>query len=169
MGRGLGLNNMSKEELRLAKRERDLASYHKNKHIKQKERALLLLTCENITCPCGGTYKDIIQNKNSHFLTQRHSLWDEEERLGVRDLICKKVKNTTTTEEAQKELDIIYVNNSKYKLAQKEGFLPSLVKHLNKKPDIVVEPPPPPPNSPKAKKVVKLKLKLKRPTNINDE
>tara|TARA_R100000541_G_scaffold34127_2_gene42590 strand:+ start:2937 stop:3422 length:486 start_codon:yes stop_codon:yes gene_type:complete len=161
---------MSAEELKITKRERDLASYHKNKHLIQRKRALLLLTCDTINCPCGGTYKDIIQNRNSHFLTQRHSLWDEETEKGVRELIIKKFSNINTIEEAQSKLDIEYINNQRYSLAQKEGFIPRLLIRLNKMPDKVIEPPPPPPpNSPKAKKVVRLKLKLKRPTNINDE
>ena len=145
MGRGLGKNNMSEEELKVAKRERDLASYHKNKHKTQKARALKLLTAKTINCGCGGNYKDIIQNKQSHCSTQRHSLWDEEERLQVRETIIKKVKGINTLEEAQTKLNEIYYNAGRYTLAQKEGHLPTLLTRLNK---IVV-------------KITKIKIKKK--------
>ena len=172
MGRGLGKNNMSEEELKVKKRERDLNSYHRNKHKTQKERAKLLLTAKTITCGCGGTYKDVIQNKNSHERTQRHSLWDEEERTQVRELICKKVNKVNTIEEAQLKLNEVYFNKERYTLAQKEGYIPTLVNRLNKMADKVVEPPPPPPTPPPPPppppppKPKKLKLKIKRKLNI---
>ena len=155
MGRGPGKNNMSEEELRVAKRERDLASYHRNKHKSQKAKALKLLTAKTINCGCGGTYRDILQNKQSHFLTQRHSLWDEEERLQVRETIIKKVKGINTLEEAQTKLNEIYYNAERYTLAQKEGHIPTLRTRLNKMEDKIVEPPPPKP------KITKIKIRKK--------
>ena len=157
MGRGPGKNNMSEEELRVAKRERDLASYHRNKHKSQKAKALKLLTAKTINCGCGGTYRDILQNKQSHFLTQRHSLWDEEERLQIRGLIIKKVKDINTLEEAQTKLNEVYYNAERYTLAQKEGYIPKLLTRLNKMEDKIVEPPPPPPKP----KITKIKIKKK--------
>ena len=171
MGRGPGRNNKSEEELRVKKRERDLASYYNNKHKTQKERALKLLTAKTITCGCGGTYKDIIQNKNSHERTQRHSLWEEEEKHQVRELICKKVNKVNTIEEAQTKLNEVYFNKERYTLAQKEGYIPTLLKRLNKMADKVVEPPPtpPPPPPPPPPKPKKLKLKIKRKHNTLNE
>ncbi len=167
MGRGLGRNNMSAEELKEAKAKRDKTYYEKHLAENKKKRALLVLNAETINCGCGGTYKDIIQNKNSHFITHRHSLWDEEEEKQVKELICKKCEGINTIEEAQSKLDIVYINAERYTFTQKECYIPKLLRRLNKMPDKVVEPPPPPPPPPPKPK--KLKLKIKRKLNINAE
>mgnify|MGYP003651464947 CR=1 FL=1 len=172
MGRGLGKNNMSEGELKEAKARRDKKFYEAHQAENKKKRALAIYNAKTITCGCGGTYKDVIQNKNSHERTQRHSLWDEEERTQVRELICKKVNKVNTIEEAQLKLNEVYFNKERYTLAQKEGYIPTLVNRLNKMADKVVEPPPPPPTPPPPPppppppKPKKLKLKIKRKLNI---
>ena len=162
MGRGLGRNNMNEEELKIAKAKRDKKYYEAHLAENKKKRALLVFNAETINCGCGGTYKNIVQNRNSHFLTHRHSLWDEEEEKQVKQLICKKVKGINTIEEAQSKF-----NKERYTLAQKEGYIPTLLNRLNKMADKVVEPPPPPPPPPPKPK--KLKLKIKRKLKIINE
>jgi len=161
MGRGPGKNNMSEEQLKANKRERDLKSWHNNKHKQQKKRAELLLNAKIITCGCGKQYKDIIQNKNSHERTQRHSLWDEEETHKVRELICRKVNNINTLEEAQTKLDEVYLNAERYNFAQKEGYIPTLLRRLNKIEDKPIDPLKP---KPKIKRLV-----IKKKLNIINE
>ena len=167
MGRGLGRNNLSEDKLKEAKAKRDKKYYEAHLAENKKKRALLVFNAETINCGCGGNYKDIVQNRNSHFLTHRHSLWDEEEEKQVKELICKKVKGINTIEEAQSKLDVVYLNAERYTYLQKECYIPKLLIRLNKMADKVVEPPPPPPPPPPKPK--KLKLKIKRKLNIINE
>ena len=162
MGRGKHNNTMSEEQLKEAKARRDKAYYERHRKDKQRAFQLAKMNAPTITCGCGGTYKDVPQLKCSHLRTQRHSLYDEEERLQIRQLICKKVKGVNTLAEAQTKLDEIYFNKERYNYSQKEGYLPTLVKRLNKIED---KPPPPPPPPKKVKKlVIKKKINV-----INNE
>jgi len=154
MPRGAGLHNMSEEQLKQNKRERDLKSYHKNKDRRRKAQELLKRNAKTITCGCGGTYKDISQWKNSHERTGKHQLWDEEEEKGLRPLICRKINSVNTLEEAQTELDNLYFKNEKFTYINKELFIPKLVRHFNKMPD--KEKPKPKPK----KLIIKRKLKI---------
>jgi len=156
MGRGPGKNNLSDTELKKKKAERDSKFYHAHRQECKDKYQLAKKNAQTITCGCGATYKDIPQLKNSHFSTQRHSCYDEEERLQVRQLICKKVKGVNTLVEARTKLENIYFDNKRYNYAQKEGYLPKLVTRLNKMEDKA-----PPPK--------KVKLVIKRKLNIIKE
>jgi len=157
MGRGPGKNNLSEATLKSNKAKRDKDFYNTHRQECKDKYQLAKKNAQTITCGCGATYKDIPQLKNSHFSTQRHSCYDEEERLQVRQLICKKVNNVNTLEEAQTKLDDVYFKAKRYNYAQKEGYLPKLVTRLNKMEDKA-----PPPK--KKKLVIKKKLNI-----INEE
>jgi hypothetical protein len=146
MGRGLGKTNMSIEELKEAKRERDANRYALNKKAITKTNYHLAKNAISITCGCGGHYKDLTKNKNSHELTPKHSLWETEQRLQIHKLIIKKDTVCNTIEDANIKLLSIYEVNDKYKTTERERFLPSLVITLNKMEDK------------KVKKKIKLKL-----------
>lgn len=156
MGRGPGKNNLSDAELKKKKAERDSNFYHAHRQECKDKYQLAKKNAHTIMCGCGATYKDIPQLKNSHFSTQRHSCYDEEERLQVRQLICKKVNNVNTLVEARTQLENIYFDAKRYNYAQKEGYLPKLVRRLNKMEDKA-----PPPK--------KVKLVIKRKLNIIKE
>jgi len=153
MGRGPGKNNMSVAELKKAKAERDARFYEKNRDEVKEKYYLAKKNAATIMCGCGATYKDTPQLRNSHFTTQRHSLWDEEERLGVKKLMCKKIVGINNTEEAQVKLDDIYYDAKRFNYAQKEGYLPKLMRSLNKLED----------------KPIKKKLVIKKKLNIIKE
>ena len=146
MGRGLGKTNMSTEELKEAKRERDANRYALNKKAITKTNYHLAKNATKITCGCGGHYKDLTKNKNSHELTPKHSLWETEQSLQIHKLIIKKYTVCNTIEDANIKLLSLYELNDKYKTTERERFLPSLVITLNKMEDK------------KVKKKIKLKL-----------
>jgi len=153
MGRGPGKNNMSVAELKAAKAKRDARFYEKNRDEVKEKYYLAKKNAATIMCSCGGRYKDIPQLKNTHFSTQQHSLWDEEEKLCVRELMCKKIQGINTTEEAQAKLDDMYFDAKRFNYAQKEGHLPKLMRSLNKLED----------------KPIKKKLVIKRKINVIKE
>ena len=167
MGRGPGKNNKTKEQLKEAKARRDAKFYEKNAPAIKKKNELAKLNAVTINCGCGVPYKDTSQVRKSHFSTQRHSLWDEEERVGVRQLICKKVKSVNTLAEAQARLDLVYFNADRFSYAQKEGYIPKLLVRLNKIADKLPDrpPTPPPPPDPPIKKK---KLIIKKKTIIDE-
>lgn len=132
MGRGEGKNNMSVAELKEKKAERDAERYARNKKNIQRQNHILKMNAKTITCECGGSYKDIKQNKYAHYGSQQHSLWDEEEEKQVKQLICKKIKNVNTLEEAQAKLTNLYLDAEKYTYTQKECYIPKLLKALNR-------------------------------------
>ena len=153
MGRGFGTNNMTEGELKKAKAQRDKKFYDAHRDENKKARALKLLNAKTITCGCGGTYKDIIQNKNSHYSTQKHELYDHEEDNQIRQLILKKVNGVNTIEEAQTKLNEVYFNAECYTITQKTNYVIKLLKRLNKIAD----------------KIAKItKIKIKRKLNIID-
>lgn len=164
MGRGLHLNKMSDAELKEAKKERDAKRYEAQRYDRQKAYQIAKRDAETITCGCGGTYKNIPQLKSSHLRVARHQLWCEEEELQVRQLICRKVKDVNTLEEAQAKLDECYFNADKYSYIQKECYLPKIMNRLSKIADKPIDPlaPPPPPKK-------KLKLVIKKKINVNNE
>ena len=150
MGRGLGKTNMSTEELKEAKRERDANRYALNKKAITKTNYHLAKNAISITCGCGGHYKDLTKNKNSHELTPKHSLWEEEQRLQIHKLIIKKYDVCNTIEDANNKLLSLYELNDKYRATEREVFLPKLIITLNKMEDkkVII----------KVKKKIKLKL-----------
>ena len=150
MGRGLGKTNMSTEELKEAKRERDANRYALNKKTITKTNYHLAKNATKITCGCGGHYKDLTKNKNSHELTPKHSLWEEEQRLQIHKLIIKKYDVCNTIEDANNKLLSLYELNDKYRATEREVFLPKLIITLNKMEDkkVII----------KVKKKIKLKL-----------
>ena len=150
MGRGLGKTNMSSEELKEAKRERDANRYALNKKTITKTNYHLAKNAIKITCGCGGHYKDLTKNKNSHELTPKHSLWEEEQRLQIHKLIIKKYDVCNTIEDANNKLLSLYELNDKYRATEREVFLPKLIITLNKMEDkkVII----------KVKKKIKLKL-----------
>tara|TARA_R110002049_G_scaffold40513_2_gene123243 strand:+ start:248 stop:706 length:459 start_codon:yes stop_codon:yes gene_type:complete len=147
MGRGEGKHNMSVAELKEKKAERDADRYARNKKNIQRQNHILKMNAKTITCDCGGLYKDIKQNKYSHFGSQQHSLWEEEDDKQVKQLICKKIKDVNTLEEAQTKLTNLYLDADKYSYIQKECHLPKIIRALNRLPD---KPP-----------IIKIKKKLK--------
>ena len=151
MGRGFGTKNMTECELKKAKAKRDKKFYEANRDENRKARALKLLNAKTITCGCGGTYKDIIQNKQSHYSTQKHELYDHEEDNQVRQLILKKVKGINTIEEAQTKLNEVYYNAECYITTEKINYVAKLLKRLNK----IADKPP--------------KIKIRKKLNIIDE
>ena len=123
MGRGLGKTNMSTEELKEAKRERDANRYALNKKAITKTNYHLAKNAITITCGCGGHYKDLTKNKNSHVNTPKHILWEEEERLQIRKRIIDKYEECNTIEEANNKLLSIYELNDKYRAGERLLFL----------------------------------------------
>ena len=170
MGRGAGKNNMSIAELKEAKRERDQERYYsQDRKLLKKQNYLKTQNALTINCGCGGYYKDLTKNKNSHLQTPKHSLWELEQELNADELVMSKYKNCKTIEDAHNKLINIYIDNDKYKTSEREGILPKIIMALKKMPDAT--PPPPPPKKIKLKlkmpdatpppKKIKLKLKLK--------
>ena len=135
MGRGLGKTNMSTEELKEAKRERDANRYALNKKAITKTNYHLAKNATKITCGCGGHYKDLTKNKNSHELTPKHSLWETEQSLQIHKLIIKKDTVCNTIEDANIKLLSLYELNDKYRATEREVFLPKLIITLNKMDD----------------------------------
>ena len=156
MGRGAGKDNKSIAELKENKRERDADRYARDRKSIQKQSYERAKTALTINCGCGGHYKDLTKNKNSHFLTPKHSLWEVEQELNVDELVMSKYKNCKTIEDAHNKLITIYIDNDKYKATECERILPKIIKALKNMPDATPPPPLPPP--PK-----KIKLKLKMP------
>lgn len=168
MGRGLGLHNKSIEELKEAKRERDLEHYANNRKSIQKQNYERSKTALIINCACGGHYKDISKNKSSHLLTPKHSLWQEEQDCGIYELLMSKYTDCITIEDARNKLIMLYEKNCKYKAIDREVSLPKLIRALKQLPNATPPPPPtppptpPPPPTPTPPPPKKVKIKIKK-------
>ena len=123
MGRNPGKNNMTIEMLKEQKRKRDAARYALKKDKITEANHLAVKNAANITCGCGGHYKDLTKNKNSHVNTPKHILWEEEERLQIRKRIIDKYEECNTIEEANNKLLSIYELNDKYRAGERLLFL----------------------------------------------
>jgi len=140
MGRGAGKNNLSKEELRDNKRERDAANYQRKRTEITRKNALAQIAAPIIACPCGLTYKNYKEGKRSHYKTHKHELWEEETEQGLVPLVCQKIKQANNTETARLFINNHYLDNNKFSAAEKMGYVAKFVRLLNKLPD---KPPPP--------------------------
>ena len=159
MGRGLGLHNMSIEELKEAKRERDQERYTRDRKLIQKQNHLKAKNALTINCPCGGHYKDLTKNKNSHTQTPKHTLWEEEQEINIHEVVMSKYAHCKTIEDAHNKLITLYEDNGKYKALDRLAFLAKLMRALQKKPDATPPPPPTPPPTPPPPKKIKIKIK----------
>ncbi len=155
MPRGLGRNNMSEAELKVAKRKRDAEAYERRRdELRRKTATAKIVMCDK----CGTTYKDYKGGLYSHLTTGPHQLYVEETERGLVPLVCKKITTVNNKEEARQYINNHYMENNKFKPAEKELHLPRFIRALNKLEDKPQPPPPPPP--------VKKKLKIKRKLNI---
>ena len=123
VGRKAGKNTMTIEMIKEQKRKRDAARYARNKDKWTQERYIAAKNTTNITCGCGGHYKDLSRNKYTHVKTKKHILWEEEERLQIRKHIIDKYEECNTIEEANNKLMSIYELNGKYRAAERLLFL----------------------------------------------
>lgn len=71
---------------------------------------------ESVICGCGGNYKDIKQNRERHFETSRHCVWDE--KINKIMPMFVEVGKTDTLEEADQRIEAYLKKNRKFSAAQ---------------------------------------------------
>ena len=83
---------------------------------------------ESVICGCGGNYKDIKQNRERHFETSRHCVWDEKINKVMPMFI--EVGKTDTLEEADQRIEAYFKKNRKFSAAQQIIVLDTFTRQI---------------------------------------
>ncbi len=78
MGRGKGKHNLTDEELRKRKNERNKEYYDNNLERLRREDRQRRAKAEHISCGCGGSYTDLPAERMRHFGSFKHQLYENE-------------------------------------------------------------------------------------------
>ena len=83
---------------------------------------------ESVICGCGGNYKDIKQNRERHFETSRHCVWDE--KINKVMPMFVEVGKTDTLEEADQRIESYFKKNRKFSAAHQIVVLDTFTRQI---------------------------------------
>ena len=83
---------------------------------------------ESVICGCGGNYKDIKQNRERHFETSRHCVWDE--KINKVMPMFVEVGKTDTLEEADQRIEAYFKKNRKFSAAHQIVVLDTFTRQI---------------------------------------